>query len=229
MFRKRGFTLIELLVVVAIIALLMAILLPSLGRARSSAKTTACLANMKGIGTAMMVYTVEYQNRYPASVLWGGQSFDTTIRTCLGAPSIDTVTSDNFGAGMHMFQCPEDTTTRSPGTFKRSYAMNDRLWDGGPGYNTRGYIPAASIADTGGTILLSEWFIPYSNIGASGYALATNPIWGWPDASSYNFRYHSSNTRGNVLWFDGHASSEIPASIKQTANGSDYVDYQWDK
>ncbi len=53
---SRAFTLIELLVVVGIIALLVAILLPTLGLARERAKTTKCLANLKGIGTGLVIY-----------------------------------------------------------------------------------------------------------------------------------------------------------------------------
>ena len=54
--RVRGFTLIELLVVVAIIVILIAIMLPSLGRARETSRRTVCAANLKGIGFAISVY-----------------------------------------------------------------------------------------------------------------------------------------------------------------------------
>ena len=63
--RKAGFTLIELLVVVAIIALLIAILLPSLGRARESARRSTCAANLKAIGTSAATYAAENSDKLP--------------------------------------------------------------------------------------------------------------------------------------------------------------------
>ena len=56
---RRGFTLIELLVVVAIIAVLISILLPSLGGAREAAKRAVCGANMRSVGIAMTAYATD--------------------------------------------------------------------------------------------------------------------------------------------------------------------------
>ncbi|HEY4328193.1 MAG TPA: prepilin-type N-terminal cleavage/methylation domain-containing protein [Phycisphaerae bacterium] len=63
--RRGGFTLIELLVVVAIIALLIAILLPSLGRAREMAKRSVCAANLKAVGQDFVLYGAQWNDSLP--------------------------------------------------------------------------------------------------------------------------------------------------------------------
>jgi len=63
--KKKGFTLIELLVVIAIIAILAAILFPVFSRARESARTSSCLSNMKQVGTGILMYTQDFDDRFP--------------------------------------------------------------------------------------------------------------------------------------------------------------------
>ncbi len=65
--RVKGFTLIELLVVISIIALLISILMPALGKARESAKSVKCMANLKSVGQAVAGYLTEYQDTLPPS------------------------------------------------------------------------------------------------------------------------------------------------------------------
>src|SRR5688572_29727653 len=62
---RRGFTLIELLVVIAIIAILASILFPVFAQAREKARAATCLSNMKQIGTALMMYTQDYEETLP--------------------------------------------------------------------------------------------------------------------------------------------------------------------
>src|SRR3954451_14764932 len=74
---RGGFTLVELLVVIGIIALLVSILLPTLNKARESARRTKCLANLRSIGQLVNIYANQNKGVMPI-----GFSNDT------GAPSV---------------------------------------------------------------------------------------------------------------------------------------------
>ncbi|MDB5327868.1 MAG: hypothetical protein JWM57_3437, partial [Phycisphaerales bacterium] len=69
--RVSGFTLVELLVVIGIIALLISILLPSLNKARESARRTACLSNLRQLGTYLQFYANDFKDQLPIGYVNG--------------------------------------------------------------------------------------------------------------------------------------------------------------
>ncbi len=75
--RRYGFTLIELLVVISIIALLVAILMPALGKARDQAKNSICMANLHQWGVVFDMYTSDYDGSFMRG--WVGGSASTPI------------------------------------------------------------------------------------------------------------------------------------------------------
>jgi len=80
--KRRGFTLIELLVVVAIIALLIAILLPSLGKARELSNRSVCSANLRGTCQSLNVYAADNADAYP--VVAGKPTSQVVLNTASG-------------------------------------------------------------------------------------------------------------------------------------------------
>jgi prepilin-type N-terminal cleavage/methylation domain-containing protein len=107
---KRAFTLIELLVVVSIIALLMAILLPVMGRARLQARIVAVNAELREIGMALEAYSFDNKDEYPPTrvdCMLGGHFYQLPVELVesgyLPAPANDTFMAagieDRFNRG----------------------------------------------------------------------------------------------------------------------------------
>jgi len=91
---RRGFTLIELLVVVAIIALLIAILLPSLGRARELSNRSYCAANVRGISQSMVVYSADSADLFPCVAISANNTYTVTAAAATGTGNAGTLLSN---------------------------------------------------------------------------------------------------------------------------------------
>jgi prepilin-type N-terminal cleavage/methylation domain-containing protein/prepilin-type processing-associated H-X9-DG protein len=119
--RSAGFTLIELLVVLAIIGILAGLLLPTLGRAKATAKGIACLSNLHQIGIALQLYVQDNRNKLPfmrdRPVATNGVPLDL--------PGPDLVLATYLG-NLNVLRCTADTRQ----IFERSgssYAWNNLL------------------------------------------------------------------------------------------------------
>jgi prepilin-type N-terminal cleavage/methylation domain-containing protein len=121
-FRARlAFTLVEMLVVITVIGVLAALLLPALGRAKESARATACLSNLRQVGTALQLYVQDNNNRLPVM-------YDALIST--NGPSTNTATIDivltNYLGSPKILRCRSDDQDLFEQTGS-SYAWNSLL------------------------------------------------------------------------------------------------------
>src|ERR1043166_5893405 len=78
--RKAAFTLIELLVAIAVIAIIAAILFPVFARAREKARQATCLSNLKQIAMGVLMYTSDYDEKFPFVLAFSGNLTCTANR-----------------------------------------------------------------------------------------------------------------------------------------------------
>jgi prepilin-type N-terminal cleavage/methylation domain-containing protein/prepilin-type processing-associated H-X9-DG protein len=198
---RSGFTLIELLVVIAIIAILAAMLLPALSRAKESARATQCRSNMGQLGLAVRLYADDHGDEFPRSqhsaFVHGGMAWERTLAPLLGS---NTTAWTNLLAGV--YHCPSDRRTAP-----WSYGLNV-YYELGPDDDYVGkpqtWRRVTQVPRPAATIVYAE------NASSADHIM---PHFWYAPADAEDLASVRHQQKANYTFVDGHASLEPMARV----------------